>query len=487
MNPHARTQTTVLFSLLLGLAAYAPADPAKPDIANVIETQNAFTAVAKKAMPAVVFIEVEKEVTAHARGHQPSYNDPFDFFGDDLMRRFFGPEARPRQPQQPRQPQRRFRQQGAGSGFIITKDGYILTNSHVVGDADRIRVKLHDGRTLDAKLVGSDPKSEVAVIKIDAKNLPTVELGHSDALEIGQWVIAIGNPFGLSETLTVGVVSAMGRAIGLADYEDFIQTDAAINPGNSGGPLLNIHGQVIGINTAIYSQSGGYMGIGFAIPIDMARHIKDQLVKDGRVSRGYLGVYIQDIDDELADAFGLEGQSGILVTDVEEEGPADHAGIKPDDIILKANGQDVESVTTFRNSISSRGPAREVELTIQRSGKQLTIEATTGVLPGSSVSDEEIRRAVESIGIEVDELSDDIADRLNVELDAGILIVSVQPGSPAARSGIRPGAIIVSVNLQRVESIEAFEEAMAAAQESGRAVLKILMGSHHRYIPFTLD
>jgi serine protease Do len=479
--PFRQIHTALLFAILLGGAACAPATPKADTIARAAETGNAFTLVAKKAMPAVVYIEVEKEIAGNVRQFQ-HYNDPFDFFGDDFMRRFFGPQPHQRQPQR-----RRFRQQGAGSGFIITKDGYILTNSHVVGDADRIRVKLHDGRTLEAELVGSDPKSEVAVIKIDAKDLPTVELGESADLEIGEWVIAIGNPFGLTETLTVGVVSAKGRAIGLADYEDFIQTDAAINPGNSGGPLLDIEGKVIGINTAIYSQSGGYMGIGFAIPIDMARAIKDQLVENGHVARGYLGVYIQEIDDELAEAFDLGDSSGILVTDVEKDGPAEKAGLKPDDIILEANGEAVESVTAFRNEISANGPDKKVELRIRRNGKEQTITATTGALPGSDIEESDIAEAIEQIGIEVEALTRESANQLSVERDAGILIRHVHPGSPAAHAGLRPGAIIVSVNLNRISNMKAFEEAMRDAQESGRAVLKILAGNAHRYIPFTLD
>ena len=327
----------------VGLAA----DNASP--VDVLEqTGKAFSHVAKTATPAVVFIRVEKVIEAGMR-RPHAYNDPFGFFGDDMLERFFRYHG---------QPQRRFRQEGAGSGFIITKDGYILTNSHVVGDADRIRVKLHDGREFDAKRIGSDERSEVAVIKIEADNLPTVKLGDSSALDVGEWVIAVGNPFGLTETVTAGIVSALGRNnIGIADYENFIQTDAAINPGNSGGPLLNIKGEVIGINTAIYSQSGGYMGVGFAIPINMAASIKEQLVKSGKVTRGYLGVYLQAVTPDLAETFDLkEDVSGILVADVEDDSAAEDAGLQQGDVIIGLNGRDVDDIGRFRNEVSSFPP-----------------------------------------------------------------------------------------------------------------------------------
>ena len=296
-----------------------------------------------------MFIQVEKQVPA---GHMYQFNNPFDLFGDDFAERFFGVPRRPRPdrraPNRNRQPM--FKQTGQGSGFIISKDGYILTNTHVVGDVDTITVRLSDGREFKAKRIGADPRTEVALIKIESEgDLPVLEIGDPEKLQIGEWVIAIGNPFGLKETLTVGVVSAKGRSnIGITDYEDFIQTDAAINPGNSGGPLLNIDGKVVGINTAIYSRSGGYMGIGFAVPIDMAMRIKDQLVTSGRVTRGYVGVYLNpgEVTEEMAKSFGRNEAGGVLIAEVEKDGPADKAGIRSGDILTELNGVKIKGNTS---------------------------------------------------------------------------------------------------------------------------------------------
>ena len=305
-----------------------------------------FASVAKRVSPAVVFVKVEKVVES-----QPNvqFFAPFggdNPFGDDFLQRFFGTPSPQEQPRQFRQiPRQHQRIVGQGSGFIISPDGYIMTNNHVVGDADKVTVKLEDGREFIAKTVGTDPHTDVALIKIDAKNLPVLALGNSDALEVGEWVLAIGNPFGLSHTLTAGIVSAKGRSsLGLADYENFIQTDAAINPGNSGGPLVDLNDKAVGMNTAIFSQSGGYMGIGFAIPINMAKAIKDQLIKTGSVTRGYLGIVIQDLTPELAKSFGLDDHNGILVAEVTENSPAEKAGLRQGDVIVEFNGKAVEEV-----------------------------------------------------------------------------------------------------------------------------------------------
>jgi len=296
------------------------------------ETFEAFSNVAEKAIPAVVFVKVEKTVSAPSFGMPFEFNGPMDPFGGDFFDRFF-------RGQQPHDSPQKYHQMAQGSGCIISSNGYILTNHHVVGNVDTIIVKFHDGQELVAKVIGSDEKSDVAVIKVEGKNLPVLPLGDSDKLRIGEWVIAIGNPFGLAETVTVGVVSAKGRSnVHIADYEDFIQTDAAVNPGNSGGPLLNLEGQVIGINAAIFSQSGGYMGIGFAIPINMAKNIKEQVLKSGKVTRGQLGISVQELSKELADSFYLESTKGILFADVLSDSPAEKAGLQTGDSILKVNG-----------------------------------------------------------------------------------------------------------------------------------------------------
>jgi serine protease Do len=304
------------------------------------------------------------------------FNNPFDLFNDEFFRRFFGPRLPERgQP-------RKYRQTGQGSGFIVSKDGYILTNHHVVGDADRITVTLSDGREFTAKTVGTDPKSDVAVIKIEADNLPILPLGDSDALEVGEWVMAVGNPFGLSHTITVGVVSAKGRStVGITDYEDFIQTDAAINPGNSGGPLINLTGEVVGIITAIFSRSGGYMGIGFAIPVNMAKAIQKQLVETGKVIRGSLGVNVQNLSKELAESFGLDSTDGVLIAGVTKDSPADKAGLRRGDVIVEFNGRNIENVGQFRNLVALTIPGTKIKLVLIRGGKRSDLAVKLGRIP----------------------------------------------------------------------------------------------------------
>jgi serine protease Do len=475
------TVTSALCSILLAIPAAAQEQPEEAlALARVEETGKAFTAIAKLAMPAVVFIQVEKVIASPHRRHSGGHNDPYGFFGDEFLQRFFGQQG---------MPPREFKQEAAGSGFIITKDGYILTNSHVVGDADRIRVKLHDGRAVDATLVGADEKSEVAVIKVDLDDLPTVPLGSSAQLEIGEWVVAIGNPFGLTETLTAGVVSAVGRNnIGIADYENFIQTDAAINPGNSGGPLLNIRGEVIGINTAIYSRSGGYMGIGFAIPIDMARNIQQQLMSSGKVERGYLGVFIQEMDEHLASAFELTDGKGILIADVEPDSPAAKGGLRVNDVIISLNGQKITDVGSFRNQISSFAPETEIKLSITRGGKLKRLTVAIGSLPGQGDPAGSAADALqEKIGLAVSDITDELASRLGVEAGTAVVIMQIAPSSPAGRAGLTPGMVITSVNLTPVSSVEQFADALLSSEQSGRVVLRLRSGRHHRYMAFSLE
>jgi len=347
----------------------------------------------------------------------------------------------------------------------------------VVGDADKITVKLNDGRTLTAKRIGADPKSEVAVIKVDADNLPVLELGDSDAMEIGEWVIAIGNPFGLSETLTVGVVSATGRNnIGIAEYEDFIQTDAAINPGNSGGPLLNIDGKVIGINTAILSGNGGYMGIGFAVPINMAKAIQKQLVEKGSVTRGFMGIQLNrgDLDEEMAKSFGLEQGGGVLVADVIKDSPAEKAGLESGDIILELNGKAVRSNTTFRNEVAMIPPGTEVNLIVFRDNQRVPVKLTVGTLPG----DEPVAEAVpetagDPLGVKVRDLTGELAARFGYDFDEGVIITEVDPEGVGARAELQPGMLILGVNRRPVRNTLDFAKAINEAAKSGRALLRV--------------
>jgi serine protease Do len=446
-------------------------------VAKLRELSQAFTDVAKRAIPAVVYVKVER--TVEARG----FNNPFDLFSDEFFKRFFGrrlPEG-----QQPRE----FRQQGQGSGFIVSKDGYILTNNHVVGEADRVTVVLNDGREFKAKLVGTDPRSDVAVIKIDsAGDLPVLPLGDSDALEVGEWVMAIGSPFGLTHTITVGVVSAKGRSrLGIADYEDFIQTDAAINPGNSGGPLINLNGEAIGIDTAIFSRSGGYMGIGFAIPINMARDIQRQLISTGKVVRGYLGVRIQDVTEALAKSFDLEKAEGVLVAEVSKGTPADKAGFKRGDVIVKFNHEPTTDTGQLRNLVAMTPPGTQVPVEVIRDGKQHTLSVEVGTLPEKLAAATSEPALQKELGMSVQNLTDELAEQLGYKGQQGVVISEVEPGSPAALAGLRSGMLITQVNRRSVNNTDEFQEALAASSHTKRVLLLVhdRQGSH--FVALRLD
>ena len=370
----ARESRLVILSVwLLACALLLPAgtQAQTPATSTARELSTAFRSVARQAVPAVVFITVEKTLESR----HPTALTIHLRFGEDFLERFFGRRF-------PGEQQPRERQQGAGSGFIISKDGLILTNHHVVGDADRVTVKLNDGREFTAKTIGTDPPSDVAVIKVDAKDLPVLPLGDSDAMEVGDWVIAAGNPFGLTESITVGVVSAKGRSrLGIADFEDFIQTDAAINPGNSGGPLINLQGEAIGVNTAIASRSGGYMGIGFAIPSNMVKAVKDQLVTSGKVVRGYLGVRIQELTRALAQSLHINTTEGVLVADVSKGSPAAKAGLKRGDVILAFNGRPTSDPGQLRNIVAMSPPGTKVPVQILRDNTKREVTIELGALP----------------------------------------------------------------------------------------------------------
>ena len=436
-------------------------------------TGEAFSKIAESAMPAVVYISVEKNV--HAERFIPKGLDVPEFFGDQLRK--FNPKP--------------FRQQGQGSGFIVSEDGYILSNHHVVGDADSITVKLHDGRELEGKLIGTDEKSEVAIIKVDAKKLPYLKLGDSDKLRIAEWVLAIGNPFGLTETVTAGIVSAKGRNnVGIADYENFIQTDAAINPGNSGGPLLNIQGEVIGINTAIYSRNGGYMGVGFAIPVNMVKRIKDQLIAHGKVTRGYLGIMIQDLTPELARTLDVKDTTGIIVSDVMAESAASEAGIEDGDIIVKLNGKNVKGVGTFRNKVASHSPGEKLKLDILRDGKAEKITASLKALPDEvGVAAKAPAPAVDKIGITVESVDAEMAEQLGYkESDiSGVLVTKVAPNSPAAEAGIRDGHLITRVGKAAVSSAKEYRDAIAELGDSKKIVMRVQSPNGARFVVIKVD
>lgn len=417
---------------------------------NLKETGKAFASVARGASPSVVFIKVEKTVEAG-----PSMRSPFN---DEFFRRFFG-QPMPGQPQE--MPQQKRMIQGQGSGFIISPDGYILTNNHVVGEADKVLVKLLDGREFEAKTIGTDPPTDVAVIKIEAKNLPVLPLGDSDRLEVGEWVLALGNPFGLSHTLTAGIVSALGRSsVGISDYEDYIQTDAAINPGNSGGPLIDLEGKVVGINTAIYSRSGGYMGIGFAIPINMAQNIYNQLIDHGSVTRGYLGITIQDLTPELARSFGLADATGVLIAQVMPDTPAEKAGLKQGDVIVKFNGEPVEGFAPFRNKVALTQPGTKVEITVIRDGKEKTFAVTIEKLPAEEQAAASPPDTLDKLGLTVTTLTKELADQYGYTDEKGVVVTQVDPDSAAARAGFKPGVLITEANRKAIANIKDFKQAV---------------------------
>ncbi|MFQ5900435.1 MAG: DegQ family serine endoprotease [Thermodesulfobacteriota bacterium] len=401
--------------------------PATPSI-----TQNSFVALAKKVNPAVVNISTTQVVNGHRK--LPNFKSPFeDFFGDEFDRFFRD------------MPQKEFKTQSLGSGFIINKEGFILTNNHVVERADEIVVSLSSGNEYVAKVVGRDPKTDIALIKIDNDgDLPIVGLGNSDSLEIGEWVVAIGNPFGYRHTVTAGIVSGKGRFLSAGPYDDFIQTDASINPGNSGGPLLNIRGEVIGINTAIIS---GGQGMGFAIPINMAKAILIQLKEKGQVIRGWLGVGIQEVTAELAQSFGLKNRTGALISSVREGDPAADAGIEPGDIIVEFDGKEIKDHRDLPWIVSSTSPGKKVEVKIIRNGEEKKLTAVVAEMEEEGApAKRETADKEERFGLSVHSITPEISRQFRLKDSTGVVVTGVVSGSIADRAGIRTKDVIRQIN-----------------------------------------
>jgi serine protease Do len=353
-----------------------------------------------------------------------------------------------------------------GSGFIIHPDGYIVTNNHVVDGATEVKVKLGDGRQFNATIVGRDPKTDIALLKVDAKGLPVVPLGRSSELQVGEPVMAIGNPFGLEQTVTTGIVSATGRVIGGGPYDDYIQTDASINPGNSGGPLIDVRGEAVGINSAIYTRSGGSVGIGFAIPIDLAKPILTQLASVGHVERGWLGVSIQQVTPELAKAFGLGSPAGALVSSVVEGSPAAKAGVKAGDVIVEYDGRKVAGANDLPKLVAMTPAGRTVKLTVLRDGKTIQLTASIARMAeeegeGPTLAKDETARA--PLGLSVQTLTPDLAQELGISSRRGVLVRGVEDGSPAAEAGLQPGDVIAEVNHTKVTSVDEMKRALAKA------------------------
>jgi serine protease Do len=464
MRPSLRVPLLVALSLALPLAcAKTPnAGPARTNVtpesqpapvtvlAHPALTQAGGAAaniadIAERATPSVVNISLTK--LSKVQGQMPF---PF-FFGPGP-----GPETRER------------REQGVGSGVIVSSDGYVLTNNHVVSEAQEIKVTLFDKREFDAEVVGTDPKSDVAVIRIKAapNDLKPIPLGDSSRIRLGDVVLAIGNPFGVGQTVTMGIVSAKGRAdVGIVDYEDFIQTDAAINPGNSGGALVNMEGQLIGINTAIVSRSGGYQGIGFAIPTNMVSPIMESLKKYGKVTRGWLGVAIQDVDQDLSAAMKLPTTRGVLISDVTPGSPAQKGGLKRGDVVVKIDGQPVETNGHFRNAIAAGGSGKKVNLELYREGKLEKLTVALGEMPqdrqvgvGSQGGAGPSGGGLD--GLSLSELTPEVRQRLDLGNDVpkGLAVMRVAPGSPAAKAGLRPGDVLLEVNRKPVATVREFED-----------------------------
>jgi len=426
---------------------------------------NGFSAVIKPALPAVVNIRTSKIVKPQANQMSPMFNDPMfrQFFGDQ-----FGQGGKPHAE----------REQALGSGVIITSDGTILTNNHVIDGATDIKVQLSDKRDFTAKLVGADPKSDLAVLKIEGKDLPTLPLGDSSQLNVGDLIFAIGDPFGVGETATMGIVSATGRGrLGIEEYENFIQTDAAINPGNSGGAMIDIHGNLVGINTAILSHggSGGNEGVGFAIPMSMAKPVMDQILAHGKVVRGYLGVHIQDFSPELAKSFNFNQSGGVLIGDVTPNTPAASAGLKKGDVIVKLNGQAVNDNNDLRNTISQMAPGTTVKLDIWREGKTQDYNVTLGELPTEKAAAEgsDETGTSEIQGIEVQDVTPEILQQLNLPTGThGVVVTAVDPTSPAAAAGLNRGDVIQEINHKSVATSAQYKQLMSGT--NGQPILLLV-------------
>jgi serine protease Do len=481
----------LLFLLITPLSAFSQDTNS---INTLREMGKAFAQIAGKASPAVVGIKVESKAR---RQDYPTMQSPFDspgdpFGNDEFFERFFRRQMpRSRSPQQRPQP----RSTAQGSGFIISADGYILTNNHLVGEAEKVLVKVRDEAEVEAKIIGTDPDSDVAVIKIDKKNLSFVEFADSDKLEVGEWVLAIGNPFGLSHTVTAGIVSAKGRSgVGLATYEDFIQTDAAINPGNSGGPLLNLDGKVVGINAAIMSPNAGFLGgaagnvgIGLAIPINMAKSVYEQLAAGGPVTRGFLGVNIQDLTAETAASLGIDKDTkGVVIPDVTADSAADKAGMKPYDVVVEFNGQAVEKARVLQNKVAMLKPGTKVEVVVLRDDKRKTLTVELGERPKQETASAGKSNTLEQMGITVQDLNGELSERFGYKGLSGVVVTDVDSGSPAALVGIEPGALIMEINRTAVTNVKEFNEAVSKATEEGSIMLLIKQQGFKQLITMVL-
>jgi serine protease Do len=466
-------------ALLTASPAPAQEKPPKPPeeaLRYADSLSDAFAYAADTIRPSVVTIKSVKHVKSALRNRlSPQQRDQEPLDGDELLRRFFGgriPQPAP--------------QEGLGSGVIVGSDGTILTNNHVVGDADEVDVTLSDGRELQAEVVGTDPMSDIAVIRVKADHLPVAKLGDSSKLKVGQWVVAAGNPFGLKDTITAGIVSATGRAdVNITRYQDFIQTDAAINPGNSGGPLVTLRGEVVGINTAIATRTGGNNGVGFAIPIDMAHNIMDSLVKDGHVTRGWLGVSMQPLSDDLARSFGYKSSDGVLMGEILPDSPAEKAGIRKGDIVVTFGGTKIKDMQQLRNAVAAAQPGAKVPVEVFRDGQMATIKVELGKLDekGLAAAVNGVPDLPAGLGLSVADLTPDVARSLGLAKDTkGVVITEVEADSMAERASLQPGNVIVEVQGVEVANANEFRTQMAKHELAKGVRLLVRTSAGQRFV-----
>ncbi|HJU03983.1 MAG TPA: DegQ family serine endoprotease [Nitrospiraceae bacterium] len=447
------------------------------------EVAPGYPEVAKMVRPGVVNITPAKTLVKDRdrndrRGGRSPMDQMEEFFGFEFPRKPFGPRGKG--PSEHGPFERGPRGGGMGSGVIISADGYIITNNHVVDGVKEVEVTLPDKREFKGKVVGTDPKTDLAVVKIEGKDLPSVNWGDSSKLQVGEYVLAVGNPFGLNSTVTLGIVSALGRGrMGITQYEDFIQTDAAINPGNSGGALVNTKGELVGINTAIFSQSGGYQGVGFAVPTSMAKPVYESLMKSGKVVRGYMGVGIQDLTPDLAKTFGLKDTNGVLISDVTADSPAEESGIKQGDVILEYQGERVDDPAALQRMVTRTPVGTKAALKVYRDGHEKELTVKIGEQP-DTIKTAKAERGGEGeaehalVGIEVQTLDRSTAHELGLnEKTKGVVVTSVEPDSPAEQAGIRDGDVILEVNRHEVRSVKDFEKTTADLKKDQNVLLRI--------------
>ncbi len=454
------------------------------DTANTLE--KSLELVAEYVKPSVVSITTVKIIkhptTRRYHGdrrenhgdRREKRRDPFkDFFGEDFFDRFI-PRQRP--------PEGEFKTQSLGSGVIVDKRGYILTNNHVVADMDELKVKLSDKREFDAKIIGTDPQTDLAVVKIEGENLIPAKMGNSDEMKPGQWAIAVGNPFGLTSTVSVGVISAIGRSgVGIAQYENFIQTDAAINPGNSGGPLVNIKGEIIGINTAIFTRTGGYQGIGFAIPVNMAKSVLRDLIEKGKVTRGWLGVVIQNLDPSLAKQFDVDVIEGVLISDVQDDSPAKEAGFERGDIVIEYNDRKVADINELRNKVAQTEVGKKVKVKVLRGSKEKVLTVKIGEQPADLFAVGS-HPGGKDLGMTVQDLTEALAGSLGYEGESGVVVSAVEQGSPAAEADVKEGDLIKEINREKIANVKEFKQALGKPEKGKDILLLIRRGMHTRFV-----